>query len=120
MDSDSALTKKDKYFLQRAMGLALASQERHKHGSIIIRQGRVISWGINSLRNHPSVCSDPKAQAGRHAEREAIRKANTNLEGSTLYVARTNREGQPLNSKPCKACAEAIKKAGIKKVVWTW
>lgn len=114
-----SMTKKDKQFLQRAMGLALSSQERHRHGSIIVRKGKIISWGINSLRNHPSVCSDPKAQAGRHAEREAIRRANTNLEGATIYVARINKTGDPLLSKPCKACQEAIEKAGIKKVIYT-
>lgn len=118
-DGSSGMSQKDSYLLNKAMGLALTSQEKHRHGAIITRKGKVISWGVNSLRNVPAICSNPKHEAGRHAEREAIRRANTDLTGATIYVARINKSGGPLLSKPCKACQEAIEKAGIKKVVYT-
>lgn len=123
MDSDGSsvqqMSQKDIYLLNKAMGLALSSQEKHRHGAVITKKGKIVSWGVNSLRNLPAVCSNPKAEAGRHAEREAIRRANTDLEGATIYVARINKNGNPLMSKPCAACQKAIDKAGIKRIFYT-
>lgn len=114
------ISSKDKSYLNRAVGVALTSNERHKHGSLIVKGGRVISYGVNVQKNSPLICSNPKEESGRHAEREAIRRArHVDLKGATLYVARVNKKGDPLLSKPCVRCEEAIKQAGIKKVVFT-
>lgn len=113
------MSMKDVYNLNKAMGLALSSQEKHRHGAIIVRQGKVISHGINVRKNDPNICSFPLLESGIHAEVAAIKRANTSLEGATIYVARINKSGQPLLSKPCDRCQAAIEKAGIKKVIYT-
>lgn len=113
------MSMKDIYNLNKAMGLALASKEKHRHGAVIIKKGKVISWGINVRKNDPNICSFPLTESGVHAEVAAIKKANTSLEGATIYVARINKTGQPLLSKPCERCQAAIEKAGIKKVIYT-
>ena len=41
------------------------------------------------------------------------------LSGMVLYVARSYKNGKPAMSKPCLKCAGLIKKAGIKKVIYT-
>jgi len=114
-----SVSMKDVYFLHKAMGVAMTSQEHHKHGCIITKGSKILSWGINSRRNHPRICTHAPTEAGIHAEVAAIKKIQGELKGAKLYVARTNNFGQPLLSKPCKACECAIKEAGIKKIVWT-
>ena len=50
----------------------------------------------------------------------AIRAAgHADLKGATIYVARINRHGNPLYSRPCGTCREAIEQAGIRKIVYT-
>lgn len=119
MTDTVGMTMKDVYHLHKAMGLALASKEKHRHGAVIVRKGRVISSGVNVRKNDPNICSFPLIESGIHAEVAAIKKANTSLEGATIYVARINKSGQPLFSKPCERCQAAIEKAGIKKVFYT-
>jgi deoxycytidylate deaminase len=113
------MSMKDIYNLNKAMGLALSSKEKHRHGAIVVKKGKVISYGINVRKNDPNICSFPLVESGVHAEVAAIKKANTCLEGATIYVARINKSGQPLFSKPCDRCQSAIEKAGIKKVIYT-
>lgn len=113
------LSNSHKKFLERACGVAQTSEQRYKHGCVIVKHGNIISYAINSSRNRPSSCTNPETEAGRHAEQEAIRRAGTDVEGATLYVARVNRKGTPLLSAPCAACQRVIELSGIKKVVYT-
>lgn len=91
-----------------------------KHGAVIVRGGSVISVGINKNRNHPTVVSSEhiKTHCSVHAEVDAIRKVK-NAKGATIYVARVNKSGGDLLSRPCDRCHKAIKDAGIRKVVYT-
>lgn len=113
------MSMRDIYNLNKAMGLALSSKEKHRHGALVVNKGRVLGYGINVRKNDPNICSFPLLESGIHAEVAAIKRANTSLEGATIYVARINKSGQPLFSKPCERCQAAIEKAGIKKIVWT-
>lgn len=80
----------------------------------------MISVGINSDRNHPTIVMNPKRDAATHAEVAAIRAAgDVDLRGSVLYSARVGRRGYQMMAKPCDACAEAMKKVGIKVVYYT-
>ena len=113
------LSKKEEFLLNRAVGVALTSQQKYRLGAVLVRKGKVISVGTNIRRNHPDVCDDPMSQSGICAERVAIKRAGTNAEGSTLYIARVGKCGDPLLAKPCSRCVEAIAKAKIKRVIFT-
>jgi len=91
-----------------------------KHGSVIVKGGRVISTGINKDRSHPLIVSSEhiKEHCSVHAEVDAIKKAKDTT-GATIYVARVNRRGQTRDSRPCNRCYDAIKKSGIKKIIYT-
>lgn len=91
-----------------------------KHGAVVVRGGSVISVGINKNRNHPTVVSSEhiKTHCSVHAEVDALRKVR-NAKGATIYVARINKRGQDRLSRPCDRCHEVIKKAGIRKVIYT-
>lgn len=75
---------------------------------------------MNRKRNDPTIVADPKNQAATHAEIAALRACgNTPVAGATIYVARWGKKNCPLMSKPCPACQEALRKAGIRKVIYT-
>ena len=75
----------------------------HKLGCIVVRGGRIISsaWNLSARYKHA------EARACYHVD-------DTDLSGSTIYVVRWH----GTCSKPCSGCMEAIRKAGIKKVVY--
>ncbi len=103
-----------------AVNVAQSSECRMKHGAVVVRGGSVISVGINKNRNHPTVVSSEhiKTHCSVHAEIDALRKVK-NAKGATIYVARVNRKGQDRLSRPCDRCHDAIREAGIRKVVYT-
>lgn len=88
---------------------------------MIVRGGRVIGRATNRDRNDPRTVSDPASEAGVHAEIAALRSVggDGDVSGSVLYVARVLKNGEPAMSKPCPECREAIRKAGVKKIVYT-
>jgi deoxycytidylate deaminase len=91
-----------------------------KHGSVIVKGGRVISTGLNKERSHPRIVSSEhiKDHCSVHAEIDAIKKAK-DVSGATIYVARVNRHGEQRDSKPCSRCYEVIRNSGIKKIIYT-
>jgi deoxycytidylate deaminase len=76
-----------------------STHARHALGAVVVRGGAVLAAAANGGRK------------GQCAERRALRRGV--YEGASLYVARSN----GLCSKPCDACVEAIRRAGIR-TVW--
>jgi tRNA(adenine34) deaminase len=97
----------DQQWMQQALNLAERAQALGEVpvGSVIVRDGRVLGAGLNSMiQDH-----DPSA----HAEINALRMAgrvenNYRLPGSTLYVT----------LEPCSMCAGAIVLARVERVVF--
>lgn len=115
------MSKRDSAYLSVARYLARKSNERMKHGAVVVKGGRVLGTGYNKAKNHPFVVSSEhiKTHCSRHAEEEAIKDANFNVKGAVIYVARVSRNGSDRDSKPCERCQELIDTAGIKKVIYT-
>lgn len=111
------LSKRDQRWLAVASRIAMESNERTKHGCIIVKSGAVQSKGVNTYRNQPGIIEDITALSV-HAEINAIKRGN-NLRGAVLYIARVNNAGEPRQSRPCPECLNAAKAAGIKRVVYT-
>ncbi len=113
------LSKKQSHWLDKAMDLAYNSQCRQQHGAIIVKSNRVLGLGINKNKNHPTICTNPKLQAAVHAEIAALKSCQGDTKGATIYVARRNNRGKQMMSKPCSSCQEALRAAGIKKIIYT-
>lgn len=103
--------------------MAQTSECRQRHGAIIVAGGSVLSAGINRDRNHPRVLGDDstiRLHASRHAEYVALQGLNHRVvTKGILYVARVNRAGEPMMSRPCNECWKHIQIHGIKEVVYT-
>lgn len=62
-------------------------------------------------------CYHPLA-ISRHAEQEAIRKAR-DPRNTTLVSIRVNNHGKQLMARPCDACMELIREAGIRTIIYS-
>ena len=80
----------------------------------------MLGRGVNKDRNNPEFVKCGPADYAVHAEIAALRSCgNTPVKGGTIYVARVGGTGEARMSKPCKNCQKALRRAGIRKVVYT-
>jgi len=114
MEVDKKTHKIDK-FLALARTLATYSNVyRFKHGSCIVKRGRIIAQGTNQYKSHPlqrqynisqrqDIIND--APHYIHAEISALTKVkNIDLSDAEIYVYRLSLTGRPAISRPCAAC----------------
>lgn len=121
LDSTITLSNKQRSFLNLAVRTAETSDLPQQHGAVIVKAGSVISLGVNKWRNR-SLNNQKEGYNPHltyHAEVDAIGHANTDLTGAVIYIARIGKGGAERFSRPCQRCTQAIKAAGIKKVVYT-
>lgn len=104
-------------WLNAASRLAMESQERTRHGCIIVQSGAVQGRGVNSYRNKPGIIENIDALSV-HAEINALRRVGK-LNGAVAYIARVNSHNEPRQSRPCPDCLNALQKAGIKRIIYT-
>jgi len=97
---------------------------KHKMGAAIYNKRKLISIGINHSKTHPiqkrySVDNERSDQSiYLHAEIAAIIAAKGSTQNSHIYVARWLRSNRIGDSRPCKACHNALIDAGISKVTY--
>lgn len=102
-----------------AIYMAEQSTCRMRHGAVVVKGGRVLSTGVNKLKNHPlNVSEEHIKKCSVHAEVDAVKKAS-NPRGATVYVARINKRGDEMLSRPCNKCYEYLIQSGIKKIIYT-
>lgn len=120
--NSGGMSKANKRYLDKALTVSALSDCKFKHGAVIVKSGRTIAVGINYDVNDPFFLDDEVAveHAAVHAEVAALNACKkTDLKGAVIYVARRNRKGDPMMSRPCERCQKAIKARGIKKVFYT-
>jgi cytidine deaminase len=106
---------KEERFLTMAMGVALNSKCRFRHGAIVVKHGRVLGGSCNIEKNNPKYVDYRHSSV--HAEIAAMRKAGWPRRVS-LYVARVNSRGEARLSKPCANCQAVLDEFKVK-VFWT-
>lgn len=112
---DSCVSDRDAAWIAVAEKMSQMSCCRQRHGAIVYKSGRILGRGINFYRNLPCDAI-PAGCISVHAEIAATRRiAPCNLVGSTVYVARSHFA----LSKPCSQCEKALRKAGVKRVVYS-
>lgn len=113
------LSSRERSWLAKAARLAELSTCNNKHGAIIFKGSRVLGVGVNRFKNHPAIVSRPSVESSVHAEIAAIKALGNEAKGATIAIARVNNKGEQMMSYPCDACWKAIKRAGIKRVLWS-
>jgi deoxycytidylate deaminase len=93
-------------YLNFGIRIATKSPHNFRHSSIIIRGGKILSYG----HNHNSI----------HAEVNALNDVWSNkLLNAYIINFRINREGELRNSFPCDNCVTYAKNKGIRKIVFS-
>ena len=103
-------------YLDLALEVAAKSKCLHRHGCIIVRNGRVIAEATNKKIGDPEIAW---RVSHIHAEFGAIVAAGAMASGAHVYIARIAANGAPAPSKPCKKCESMLARAGVAKVAWT-
>ena len=117
-------SRRDKHFLELAFKVAQTSVCGQRHGAVLTKNSRVLSLGVNSVRNNPCFVESDTGPNERgtifseHAEISALRRVQ-DARGAVMYIARCSRIGLPAYSRPCEACTRALIRAGIKAIVYT-
>lgn len=122
-DISDKFSRSQKSFLNLAMKTAEASECTQRHGAVVVKSGSVLSIGLNKWRNDAALADEMFATGKSkdisvHAEIDALSRVR-NPAGAVLYIARVNKQGDPMMSKPCNSCSKAIEEAGITKVIYT-
>lgn len=108
-------------FMRHAKRFALQSQEQFMLGACLVKSGRILGVGKNSINrsNHLTHKYFDKYPT-IHAEMNClVRLDPEDIRGSVVYVWRQKRTGEPGMAKPCKRCAIALRDMGVKRVVYT-
>lgn len=89
----------------------------HQLGCVIVNKNKVIGLGFNQIKTHTRSLHQFKML---HAEMSALLgNSYEDLRGCEAYVYRECKNGKKAMAKPCPACEQALKLAGIKKVYFT-
>jgi len=117
---------KSRYFELAESVAKLSDYPRIKIGSVLVKNKDVVSVGQNMLKTHPTQHRYNKCLPYDmpidhvHSEINCLSKARPDLlRGSTLYVFRRDRNGNIAMCRPCNACMQAIRDAGIKDLYYT-
>jgi len=119
------ISNKTQRYLLLAKRVATQSEHDHfKHGAVLVKGGSVINTACNKdkYKRFGNRFRNTKAcgHATHHAELGCVLGLDRSLtSGATIYVVRTNRNGEFRMSKPCLMCEEALRFCGVKKVVYT-
>lgn len=101
------ITPQDLEFMNMAAGLAEENVKRGggPFGAVIVRDGKVIATGANSV----TLTNDPTAHAEVNAIREACARENSfSLKGCTVYSS----------CEPCPMCLSALYWAGVSRIFY--
>lgn len=118
VDNQIKQCKYDRAYLEMALVFSKTSAaQRLKVGCVIVRDGQVLSLGINGTPSgwNTNICENDVTGLTewfvKHAEVQALNKLRKSTEssvGATMYITHS----------PCKHCCLDIIDAGIKRVVY--
>lgn len=117
----------NKRILNKAISIARLMENDKQNICTIItdKKNKILSIGCNSYKKTSPLQKKYAKKFGNenkefnHSEIDAIRKLPYGKKPYAIYVARVNKFGKKMLSKPCKICSKAIEDYGIKEVYYT-
>ena len=107
-------------FFRIARKNSFLSTYRVQVGAVLAKR-RPISFGHNKVKTHPTFANPEKhLKASIHAEIACLIKADIkDIIGSSIYVYREDKEGNPKLSRPCNMCMKNLKEFGVKEIFYS-
>ena len=96
-----------------------SKHKQHRMGAVIVKGGRIISFGHNKLRPSKELKTETI-----HAEEDAVLNAIKasgfqHLPGSKIYITRYTKGGKIGLSLPCSRCSALLSSVGVSRVYYT-
>lgn len=123
------MTDKEKRFMSVAKSVSKTSNhKRIKIGAVVANRKQIISVGANEQKTHPlqkqynayvPYGHDDSLKHCKHAEISCIINAKHDLHNCTMYIYREDKNGNLSMCRPCNACYNMIRDAGITNIVYT-
>lgn len=94
-----------------------------RHISALVKGGKVVAYGESSLGGRP-YCTATRGRSC-HSEMSVLKYIGTELNNKrkvskyTIWNARWTRNGDLVNSKPCRHCQQVLLQVGIKNIVFS-
>jgi tRNA(Arg) A34 adenosine deaminase TadA len=119
-----SVSKRERRYIEMAIDIASSSDNsKFRHGAILVKNGKP----RNSAHNEERYCAFGNrfrerdcGHATLHAELGCVLGIDRGItQGSTVFVARVNKQGEARMSKPCTMCQAALSHVGVKKVFYT-
>lgn len=113
------ISSRQRSYLKLAKRVAKRSDCRCQIGSVLVKSGRVISFGWNSRKRTPK-----SAKLGYnwslHAEIDTcLGFSPEEIRDATLYNYREDRQGRRKISKPCPTCEHVLRGLGVRRVYYS-
>lgn len=92
------------------------------HGSILVRNGKPITTGLNSWHRIPFTEKyKTRGWENTHSEASVISLAKNKIDtvGSDMYNLRLGLSGEPRNSMPCSGCISMMFDFGVKRCYYS-
>ena len=118
------MSRKANKYISLAKTIAMQSNYgKFRHGAVLVKGSSVRNVSSNKDRYCGFGCRFRRNDQGNptlHAELGVILGLDRSVtQGSTVYVARINNDGNARMSKPCSMCEAALIHCGVKKVTYT-
>jgi tRNA(Arg) A34 adenosine deaminase TadA len=98
---------------------SLKSNYKFQIGAVIFQKNQIISSGYSKDKTHPIPVKYFR-YGTIHAEIDAILKIHKDkLVGSSMFVYRQLKNGQPAMAKSCPMCVQVMKEFGVHYIYWT-
>lgn len=108
---------RDRNYYFNASKLAKLSDYTTRVGAIAAHNGKVLAGAFNTIRN--DIPNAPYGTATYHAEWNCVSMVSPRLLNRiTLYVARIDKLGKRVASRPCNRCVVDLLKFGVKEIVY--
>jgi tRNA(Arg) A34 adenosine deaminase TadA len=113
------------YCIKEASWIPYTKGQERIYAVITDRRGKVLSEGANSYTESSQTQRFYAKVVGlaekvfNHAEISALKKLKPHHKPYSIYIARVNREGEPLLAAPCPICSTALDNFDISRIEYT-
>jgi deoxycytidylate deaminase len=118
------LSDNDYYYMQKLEKVVVEIKHnlRCRHAAFLVEKNKIISIGMNKEKSHPlqKEFSRFANMTYLHAEIDCLKSVGKfDLNKTTLYILRIDKNGQYANSAPCKGCQEFLNQTKIRRIVYS-
>jgi tRNA(Arg) A34 adenosine deaminase TadA len=112
-------SNKQQRYYEIAEGASEQGQGRSKHGSVVVKSGRILQGGWNQRLGRTRAHRDMSFRS-LHSEIHACLGLSAEiLYGADIYNYRRDRNGILADSQPCALCRVVLRDLGVARVFYT-